>query len=103
MLLSHYEASNVLTRDIRDMTGCKVDRDVLISICPPFQTNRRSWDIRLNEELNRTAFLTWASLSMPTGHRKCKCLVKQICLADEVALTALPGYSDAKRYYKVTR
>ena len=38
---------------------------------------------------------------MPTGHRKWKCLAKQIRLAEEVALTALPGYSDARRYYKV--
>ena len=38
---------------------------------------------------------------MPTGHRKWKCLVTEICPAEEVALTALPGHSDAQRYYKV--
>ena len=40
---------------------------------------------------------------MPTGLRKWKCLVTEIRPAEEVALTALPGYSDARRYNKVTR
>ena len=43
-----------------------------------------------------------ANFSMPTGHRKWKCLVPQIRPAEEVALTALPGHSDAQRYYKIT-
>ena len=86
------------------MTGCKVcSRDGSINICPPSQTNHRFWHIRHNEELIRTAFFTWQSLSMPTGHRKWKCLVTEIRPAEEVALTALPGHSDAQRYYKVTR
>ena len=95
---------NTLPRDIRNMTDCKVDlREASISIYPPSQTNHRSWAIQLSEELTKTAFFTWESLQMPTGHRKWKCLAKQIRLAEEVALTALPGYSDARRYYKVTR
>ena len=41
---------------------------------------------------------------MPTGHRKTwKSFVKLIHQVKEVALTALPGHSDAQRYYKVTR
>ena len=38
---------------------------------------------------------------MPTGHCKWKCLVTEIRPAEEVALTALSGHSDAKRYYKI--
>ena len=40
---------------------------------------------------------------MPTGHRKWKCLVTQIRPAEEVALTSLPGYSDAQTYYKARK
>ena len=42
------------------------------------------------------------SLSMPTGHSTWKCLVTEIRPAEEVALTALPGHSDAQIYYNVT-
>ena len=108
MLLSQYEASNFLILyqvilETWQAAKWTCSRDGSINICPPSQTNRRSLDIRLNEELIRTAFFTWQSLSMPTGHRKWKCLVTDIRPAEEVALTALPGHSDAQRYYKVTR
>ena len=39
--------------------------DVWIIICPPSQTNHRSWDVQLSEELIRTAFLICQSCSMP--------------------------------------
>ena len=98
---------NTLLRDIRNMTGCNVDMfkrterlDKYMSTIP--DEPLVSGYIRLNKELIRTAFFTWQSLSMPTGHRKWKCLVTQIRPAEEV-LTALPGHSDAQRYYKVTR
>ena len=108
MLLSQCEASNflILYQGILETWQAAkwtCSRDGSINICPPSQTNHRSWDIRLNKELIRTAFFTWQSLSMPTGHCTWKCLVLEIRPAEEVALTALPGHSDAQRYYKVTR
>ena len=97
------QLSNTLPRDIRNMTGGKVDifkrcLDKYLSTIP--DEPHVLVYIQLNEELIRTAFLTWQSLSMPTGHRKWKCLVMQFHPAEEVALTVLPGYSDAQRYYK---
>ena len=52
-----------------------------------------------NSIINMGKFLNAHS----TGHRNWKCLVTQIHPAEEVALTALLGYSDAQIYYKVTR
>ena len=106
MLLSQYEASNIVILYqgtlVRNMTGCKVDmfkrrlETYLSTIPDELQV------LGYNEELIRTAFLTWASLSVPTDLRKCKCLVTEIRPAEEVALTTLPGYSDTQIYYKVS-
>ena len=92
-----------LPMDIRNMTGCKVDNFIFKRRLDKYlSTIPDEPQVQFSEEPIRTAFYTWESLSMPTGHRKWKCLVTEIRPAEGVALTALPGHSDAQRYYKVT-
>ena len=85
------------------MTGCKVDTfkrrlDNYLTTIPDepqvlgYTAQRRADS---NSVLDMAKFVN--------GHRKWKCLVTEIRPAEEVALTALPGYSDARRYNKVTR
>ena len=93
---------NTLLRDTRNMTGCKVDMfkrrlDNYLSTIPD-ETQVLGYTAQRRADLN--SFWTLESLSMPTGHLKWKCLVPEIRPAEEVALTALLGHSDAQRYYQ---
>ena len=96
---------NTLPRDIRNMTGCKVDMfkrrlDNYLSTIPDepqvlgYTAQRRADS---NSVLDMAKFVNahWPSQVEVFGD--------EIRPAEEVALTALPGYSDARRYNKVTR
>ena len=86
---------NTLARDIRNMTGCKVDifkRRLDKQVLGYTAQQRADWNSIID-----------MGKSLPTGHHKWKCLLMQVHPAEEVAITALPGYSDAQGYHKVTR
>ena len=96
---------NTLPRDIRNMTGCKVDTfkrrlDNYLSTIPDEHqvlgyTAKRRADSNSVLDLAKFVNAHW-----PSQVRKCLVTIRP---AEEVALTALPGYSDARRYNKVTR
>ena len=87
------------------MTGCKYDifKRCLDNYLSTITDEPQVLGCTAQRRADSNSILDMSKLLNATGHRKWKCMATQIHPAEQVALAALPGYSVARGYYRVTR